>query len=416
MGRYARRLIVAVVSLLTVAGFASPAFAADRTVPVYRTPTATPSVNVCGTCQFHDVQAAVDAAKPGTTIYVRAGSYQAFHVTGVPDLQIEGVGAVTVRGITVDRADGIYLRNLTVRGAKDGVSVTGTDGFALDRITATGNARDGLAVSGGDHGVITDSTASGNGGAGIATTSAADQQGGRLSIEVRANRATGNTIGYSGTAGDSVYVHDNEFSGNSAGAVLDSGSQVPGMPQNHAMFVANRIFGNNLDSYAKCGRHCPSRAVPVGTGLLLAGGDENTVAGNFIYDNWRYGVAQYWVPARLRGEPDPARQRDNSHGNRYVGNLMGVTPAGALAPNGTDFWWDEQGDRNCWQNNPATWGAPRTDPAALPDCAHPSAAGPYAWQGNPAKTGVVTACAAYVPGRTPPTGCPWLTPPTRPGS
>ncbi|MCO5969388.1 right-handed parallel beta-helix repeat-containing protein [Actinoallomurus soli] len=487
MGRFARRLLVAVVSALSTTVITSSVLASSAAaspgravtppagvyhIPAYRPAPATQRLVVCKPgghytglaqqlapeCAYHDVQAAVDAVRQrGTTIYVLPGTYREqpslaapsgacralagastltyeqerscphlrslISVFGLGDLQIEGVGdGVVVEGdkpigVRADRADGFYLRGVTVRGFKeDGVAVVETDGFVLDRVTARDDGREGLAAYGTDHGVIADCEATGNGDAGIATASASDQRGNRLSVEIRDCRSHGNLIGYSGTAGDSVYVHDNEFSGNATGAVLDSSVQAVGMPQNHAMFVANRVFGNNADPYRDCGSHCPARAVPVGTGMLLAGGDENTYASNFVYDNWRYGIAQYWIPASRRGETDPAKQRDTSHGNRYVGNLMGVTPFGASAPNGVDFWWDEQGDGNCWQNNASSWGRPRSDPAALPDCDHPSSGGPYAQQGNPAKTAIVTACAAYAPGRPQPARCGWLTAPSKPAS
>lgn len=442
-------------------------------VPAYRTTPAAQRLVVCpsgtspsrlsgvagslaGECAYHQIQQAVDAVRTrGTTIYVLPGTYHEpsalapstgrcaklpddaplsygdqracphrqslISVTDVGDLQIEGVGGAVVIegkkqvGIRADRADGFYLRGVTLRGfSEDGVSVTETDGFVLDQVTGLGNAGHGLAAYASDHGLITDCVASGNGDAGIATSSAADRRGGRLSVEIRGCRSYGNLIGYSGTAGDSVYVHDNQFNGNSTGAMIDSSVQALGMPQNHAMFVANRVYDNNADHYRDCHSLCPRRAVPVGTGMLLAGGDENTYASNLVYDNWRYGVAQYWIPAIRRGESDPAKQRDTSHGNRYVGNLMGVTPSGTPAPNGIDFWWDEQGDRNCWQSNASTVGPPSSDPAVLPTCDHPSAVGPYVLLGNPAKTSEVTACADFEPGRPAPKGCGWLTPPSRP--
>jgi hypothetical protein len=485
MGRFARRLLVAVVSALSTTVITSSVLASSAAasagrsvlppagmynIPAYRPAPATPRLVVCKPgaqpaglaqqlvreCAYHDIQAAVDAVRQrGTTIYVLPGTYREqpslaaptkacraldglptltyeqqhacphlrnlISVSGVGDLQIEGVGTGVIVegdkpiGVSADRADGFYLRNITVKGFKeDGVAVVETDGFVLDTVTALNDGEHGLAAYATDHGVIADCEASGNGDAGIATASASDQRGNRLSVEIRGCRSHGNLIGYSGTAGDSVYVHDNEFSGNATGAVLDSSVQAVGMPQNHAMFVANRVFGNNADPYRDCGSHCPARAVPVGTGMLLAGGDENTYASNFVYDNWRYGIAQHWIPAARRGETDPAKQRDTSHGNRYVGNLMGVTLSGARAPNGVDFWWDEQGDGNCWQNNASSWGHPLSDPAALPDCDHPSAGGPYAQQGNPAKTAVVTACAGYAPGRPVPGGCTWLATPPRP--
>lgn len=489
MGRYARRLLAAIVFVVTTVWSVSAAFAADVPpvappststlslppgtyhIPAYRAAVAAPHLVVCQPgepatgvaqglareCAYHQIQQAVDAVRTrGTTIYVLPGIYHEpaalaapkgrcadldddaallsyddqracphlqslISVTGLPDLQIEGVGGPVIIeghkqvGIRADRADGFYLRGVTVRGfTEDGVSVSETDGFVLDQVTGLANGRNGLAAYASDHGLVTDCTASGNGDSGIATASAADRQGSRLSIEVRRCRSYGNLIGYSGTAGDSVYVHDNQFNGNSTGAMLDSSVQAIGMPQNHAMFVANRVYDNNADFYRGCRRLCPRRAVPVGTGLLLAGGDENTYASNLVYDNWRYGIAQYWIPATLRGENDPAKQRDNSHGNRYVGNLMGVTPSGTPAPNGIDFWWDEQGDRNCWQSNASPAGAPSSDPIVLPTCDHPSAGGPYAQAGNPAKTSVVMACAAYRLGYAAPSGCTWIAAPSRP--
>ncbi|GLY91105.1 right-handed parallel beta-helix repeat-containing protein [Actinoallomurus iriomotensis] len=457
------------VTPLTAAGTTT---SVPGTVPVYRPAAASPRLVVCRTgasltglarelaaeCRYHEIQAAVDAVRsPGTTIYVLPGTYHEpsslrapkgrcaslddatplsyddqhacphlqslISVTGQAGLQIEGVGGSVIIegkkqvGVRAERANGFYLRGVTVRGfTEDGVSVSETDGFTLDHVTGLANGGHGLAAYTSDHGLITDCSASGNGDAGIATASAADQRGGRLSVEIRRCASYGNLIGYSGTAGDSVYVHDNTFNGNSTGAMLDSSVQAVGMPQNHAMFVANRVFDNNADFYHDCHARCPHRAVPVGTGMLLAGGDENTYASNMVYGNWRYGFAQYWIPANRRGETDPAKARDTSHGNRYVGNLTGVTPEGTAAPNGVDFWWDEQGDRNCWQSNASSRGYPRSDPASLPTCDHPSAGGPYAQQGNPAKTAVVTACAAYKPGRPIPKGCDWLATPARPAS
>ena len=48
---------------------------------------------------------------------------------------------------------------------------------------------------------------------------------------------------------------------------------------------------------------------------------------------------------------------------------MGMTPSGRRMPNGMDFWWDEEGHRNCWQKNrAAAGGAITSDPLKLPGC------------------------------------------------
>ena len=54
------------------------------------------------------------------------------------------------------------------------------------------------------------------------------------------------------------------------------------------------------------GTVCPVVPVPVGTGVLIAGGNYDSTDHNWIYDNWRYGTMQFWVPARAarRLRPD----------------------------------------------------------------------------------------------------------------
>jgi LPXTG-motif cell wall-anchored protein len=72
------------------------------------------------------------------------------------------------------------------------------------------------------------------------------------------------------------------------------------------------------------------------------------------------GTMLFTVPAALRNENDTNHQLDNSHGNRYYQNRMGFgpagTPNGTVHPNGLDFWWDESGVLDCWQENTAAPG------------------------------------------------------------
>ena len=99
------------------------------------------------------------------------------------------------------------------------------------------------------------------------------------------------------------------------------------------------------------GAVCPVIPTPVGTGVLIAGGNFNSTDHNWIYDNWRYGTMQFWVPAPLRDEMDPAKLYDTSHHNHTVGNQMGITPDGEIRHNGLDHWWDDEGEGNCWVGN-----------------------------------------------------------------
>jgi hypothetical protein len=312
-------------------------------------------------------------------------------------------------GIRADRADGFYVRNLTVqRFGDNAVYVIETDGFVIDRVVGRWNARYGFLTFTVDHGLYTGCEAYGNGDSGLYPGSAADHHGERFAVEIAGCSSHHNLLGYSGTSGNSVYVHDTDLYANSAGASMDSlFAGHPGLPQDFARFEDNRIYGNNENYYrfeldGTCARPpaewgveqgtvCPITDVPVGVGLLLAGGNDNTYAANEVYDNWRFGFMQFWVPAPLRGEDDPALFRDTSHRNRYVDNVLGQGPDGPL-PNGVDFWWDGQGDGNCWEGNTSAAGAVTGDPAELPGCDDPSGNGPHAELGDPAKLAWLLTC------------------------
>lgn len=354
------------------------------------------------------------------------------------DLQIEGTGGrpedVVVDGrferhvvIRADRADGVYFRNFTVQHAPDfGIYVIETDGFVIDRMVGRWNDRYAFLTFAGDHGLYRDCEAYGNGDSGLYPGAASPQQGARHSIEITGCRSHHNFAGLGGTAGNSLWVHDNDFFDNTVGIALDSVfPNHPGMPQGFSRFVGNRIYSNNQDFYryyrdGTCSKPsaqrnyqdgvvCPTGPGPVGTGILLAGGNANDFTDNWIWDNWRYGAMQFWAPAPLRGEHDPAKLFDTSHLNRYAGNRLGASPTGLAANNGTDFWWDEEGTGNCWQDNHPASGAVTSDPIVLPTCPGPEFAPPTL-----AKTQALLPCLAWRRDNVDPVGCDWTRTPPRP--
>jgi hypothetical protein len=272
-----------------------------------------------------------------------------------------------------------------------------------------------------------------------------------------------NTLGYSGTAGNSVYVHGNDFHHNVTGIATDSlFPGHPGLPQDHGWFTGNDIYSNNVNYYdlfihsGVCdlppaergydprvpsehqvdlngngvidldeGVVCPVVPLPVGTGMIIAGGNYNYLQANRVWDNWRGGFRQIGIPAALREEYDPAKQFDTSNGNWYDANLMGVGPAGEDLPNGVDFWWDGQGVENCWSGNETIDGHSVTSntlylvdggvyPLGLPSCPNDLPAGIFL---NPLTQGPIAPCAAYNRSdrdfRDPP-GCSWLVSPPQP--
>ena len=289
-----------------------------------------------------------------------------------------------LNAIRADRADGLYLKNFTVQQSEfNAIYVLETDGFVLDQMTARGNDEYGILAFASDHGLIQGIDSYYNGDSGIYPGSASNLNGKntnfkptRYAIEIRNSRSHHNTLGYSGTAGNSVNAHDNEFFDNATGISTDSlFPGHPGLPQNHTRWDHNKIFSNNSNWYASyvdtgvCakpmkdrgyihGTVCPVVPVPVGTGLLIAGGNYDSTDHNLIYDNWRYGTMQFWVPSPLRDEYDPSKLYDTSNHNHSFANTMGIAPNGAKAHNGMDFWWDDQGIGNCWENNVSSRGKP----------------------------------------------------------
>lgn len=377
------------------------------------------------------------------------------------NLQIEGTGArprdvlfrggfrkndgdwIKHNGIKADRADGFYLANMTLELFRENaVYVHETDGYVLDRIETRYNDLYGVLSFTSDHGLIQRCNAHHNGDSGIYPGSAADVNANnnktgplnRWAVEVRKCNMHHNALGFSGTAGNSVYVHHNRLHHNGVGYVVESIlAGHPGMPQDHGWFTKNKIYSNNVNYYgnvagddAPCHRErpvdrghqrgivCPAFGLPVGTGGMMVG-NHNYVDGNQVWNNHRQGFMMFWVPpALMRDDYNPLHQIDNSNFNHFTRNKMGIAPDGSYQPNGLDFWWDDAGRGNCWENNQAAPGKKITHNATLgylPNCKLPSLL-PIS---NLIKTTSLISCASYDRYSNPaPAGCDWIKTPKKP--
>jgi Right handed beta helix region len=390
------------------------------------------------------------------------------------NIQIEGTGArpddVVIEGqraklnvIRADRADGIVLRNFKVELSDfNNIYVLETNGFRIDRVESGYSREYGILSFTSDHGIYENCETYGNGDSGVYPGSGPDRHGlpdahGHVyGIEIRNCNSHDNNIGSSGTAGNGTLFHDNRFHHNAIGVTTDSfAGGHPGMPQDASKWTDNLIYSNNKnifsddrDAYCKQPAEdrdptvvCPTFQVPVGTGMLIAGGNDNIVEGNYIFDNWRRGTMLHWVPASFRGEPDPGKGFDTSNNNAYVGNCMGIRPAnlrapdyttceGTRDPNGVDFWWDEEEGRdcdpdlpgcvdtetlrgNCWSGNVGPDGGQTTsDPSVLPGC--PGLDNGFVFP-NISKLIELLPCSEWDPRtNTDPPGCNWFALPPEP--
>ncbi|MBN1527564.1 MAG: right-handed parallel beta-helix repeat-containing protein [Thermoleophilaceae bacterium] len=338
------------------------------------------------------------------------------------------IGAKKDVGIRADRADGFVLRNMTVRHVNEhAIYVLEADGYRLERFKAFYAGEYGVLTFVEDHGLMQNCEAAGHGDSGLypgAGAEGGDQRKSgprRYTQEIRFCDMHHNTGGYSGTDGNSVWVHHNDFYDNALGFTTDvfTAAGHPGFPQDSDLIENNEFYSNNFNVYASGSDVEPTIPVPVGTGMWIAGGNHNIVRRNRFWNNWRRGAMLFAVPDGFVCSPplhqagcDPAKL-STSHNNRFYGNVMGRTPKGRRDPNGTDFWWDEfdKTRGNCWRDNTGSRGTRKSvtsDPVSLPSNCKSSSG-----KGNDENYGELVTCAT-APEGDPTTGCPWFTTPREP--
>jgi hypothetical protein len=337
------------------------------------------------------------------------------------------IGAVKDVGIKVDRADGFYLRNLTIRHAGEhGVYPHEVDGYVLSRLKLFYSGEYGTLTFASDHGLTDQCEAKGHGDAGVYPGGAPDTgverdksyyPRRRLNQRITHCDLHHNNIGYSGTMGNATHVDHNNFYGNTTGLTTDSffAGGHPGFPTDSPQYDHNNFFNNNFNDYRQ-GSDVESRVgVPIGTGILVAGGNDAEIRDNRIYGNYRNGTMLLAVPDAVACDPSngctPQNVSSTSNRNRTHDNILGIAPGGASRPNGNDFWWDQFAGNtgNCWYDNTTSTGDPPTsDP---PSPLLPSDCATSVGTGRPDKEAYLADCALNGPDGPP---CDWSTPPSKP--
>jgi len=363
-------------------------------------------------------------------------------------------------GIRADRADGFVLDNVKVRHVNEhAIYVIETDGFNLDHFRTAYAKEYGVLTFVADHSIIHNCDAWGSGDAGLYPGAAADTwdavpESERRRSNVIANcDAHHNAAGYSGTDANAVWVHHNNFYDNTLGFTTDvfTAPGHPGFPQDSDLIEDNNFYSNNFNLYLPpcgpgespgpygpdqgCSDVVPTVPEPVGTGLWIAGGNHNVLRNNHFWDNWRRGTMLFAVPDQFVCGPagvdptllagcDPTKvPPSTSYNNEFSGNVMGRSPDGTQAPNGTDFWWDSYASNtgNCWHDNTGIGGdrasltatpplapvAGQSLPGFLPeDCATSTGTG------GPAQESELLNCLGDITFDT--STCPWFSTPPKP--
>lgn len=257
---------------------------------------------------------AIDAVAPNGLVLVAPGVYEEEVLIDKAGVTVRGedrnrtvidAGGVRPYGV-VGVADGVTVQNLTVTGAtfygvlvtgmftEDGPEARGSSGytsldpeefpplqrFLVDHVTAYNNGLYGIYAFDAQHGAIRDSYASGSADSGIYVGQCRE-----CNILVSGNRAVDNAVGFeNANASDSVWVVENDFSGNRIGMTFISNYQEAFAPQRENWVVGNLVSDStSTDS--------PSHAQGGwGIGIGLSGATANRFERNVITDQPSAGV------------------------------------------------------------------------------------------------------------------------------
>jgi hypothetical protein len=342
---------------------------------------------------FATIQKAVNAARPCDWILVAPGIYRESVTISKPHIHVRGLDRNTVivdgghrkgvNGIVVDKADDVWIENLTVRNfdrasrdGEGGNQIWWNGGDESGQIGATGwhgnyltTYDDGLL---GGYGLFTSNSvsgewdsvyASGFNDSGIYLGACPDCQ-----AVISHALVENNAIGYSGTnAGGHLIVQDSVFRSNGVGVVpnslpndkpppqlgtCDSASNSDPTPTiltttiaRCTIFRRNRIVGNtNLTAPA----NSTAAQIPWGIGFLLLGAYGDLVANNVITGNANFGLLGIENPQPF--PPTPKSLYFQLSGNKVVGNTISGGKYADLAFEGGLFG-SKQSVNNCFQGN-----------------------------------------------------------------
>lgn len=287
---------------------------------------------------FPTIQAAVDNAHEGSAILIKPGVYKEDVVVETPDLVIEGVDRFRTilhgedkrsNGITIDGANDVTVRNLTVRNfTTNGIFFNNAKGYVVNRVDAIKNRVYGVYAFNSYEGVFKNSFGWGSG-------DSAFYVGQCLGCSALLDNlyAAYNYLGYSGTNATGVVIRNSTWTKNGAGIVPNTLPTEDLGPNRGTYIVNNKVFGNNYETIPAAG-FSETAGIPFGTGIWLAGVQNNVAIGNEIRNHKRYGVLVTHAVA-----PDSLPFNNEVLNNR-------IRNSGIY-----DLAWDGTGANNCFSGN-----------------------------------------------------------------
>ncbi|MFJ2867796.1 nitrous oxide reductase family maturation protein NosD [Kitasatospora sp. NPDC087314] len=282
------------------------------------------------------IQRAVDAAHPGDTVRLLAGTYPGSVRITTPGLTLRGAGRDTVitpgtgtenacatagHGICVDGTEAAPLPDVTVEALavtgfrRNGIDASGTTGLTVRATYVHDNAQQGISQEISTRAVIVGNRSTGNGQSGVFLANYAYREGGAPDTGgtlVEGNELTGNRIGVTVRRLRGLAVQGNEIRGN-CGGVFVVGDE--GVPRAGDLDVRhNRVVANNLFCPAN-----PRLGAIQGAGIVLTGVEDARVTDNEVRDN--VGTSDFSGGIVLfKSVVGAANARNTVTGNRLSGN------------------------------------------------------------------------------------------------
>jgi plastocyanin len=322
-------------------------------------------------CRFRTIQGAVNAAGPGDTVRVSPGVYrEGVRILGRGKRNLKLIGdrrrparviidgrglrgARAQNGVIINNADNVTVAGFKARNFKaNGFFAVNVDGYLLTNLIAEANGAYGVYAFNSLGGVMADSKAYWHNDSGFYVGQTPPQRRPKRTV-VRNVDSFENELGFSGTNMRYVTITRSRWFNNGLGIVPNSLDSERFPPPSRNVIVDNDIFWNNFNYYAGAPFEIDKEAkglnaYPIGTGILLFGGQDHTIENNRIYGNWLMGVAAITQILQGPTPSDPTAQRGVLKGNVVRNNVFGL---GGRDLNGRDMFYDGSGERNCFAGN-----------------------------------------------------------------